>query len=74
MPKAFLFPCKAPSAEFAPDPALDPLWISAKEPFKGAKKGDLGFQVTVKVAPQEAPEPKKDEPARLAPVVPTEKK
>ncbi len=58
MPKAFL-PCKAPSAEFAPDPALDPLWISAKEPFKGAKKGDLGFQVTLKVAPQDVPEPAK---------------
>src|SRR5206468_2201250 len=26
-PKTFL-PCKAVSAEFAPDPALDPLWIS----------------------------------------------
>lgn len=50
MPKV-LFPCKSPSAEFA-DGALDPLWISAKEPFKGAKKGDLGFQVTVKVVPE----------------------
>ena len=55
MPRAVL-PCKAPSAEFAPDPALDPLWISAKEPFKGAKKADLGFQVTLKVAPQDLPE------------------
>jgi hypothetical protein len=50
MPKA-LFPCKAPSAEFAPDPALDPLWISPKEPFRGAKKSDLGFQVIVRAAP-----------------------
>ena len=58
MPKALL-PCKAPSAEFAPDPALDPLWISAKEPFKGAKKGDLGLQVTVKVSPTDPPEPAK---------------
>ena len=58
MPKCLL-PGKAPSAEFAPDPALDPLWISAKEPFKGAKKADLGFQVTLKVAPQEVPEPAK---------------
>ena len=49
MPKCAL-PCKAPSAEFAPDPALDPLWISAKEPFKGAAKKDLGFQVVIKVA------------------------
>lgn len=57
MPKA-IFPVKAPSAEFAPDPALDPIWISAKEPFHGAAKKDLGFQVTVKVAPEEVPAPK----------------
>jgi hypothetical protein len=55
MPRS-VAPCKAPSAEFAPDPALDPLWISAKEPFKGAKKADLGFQVTLRVAPEEVPE------------------
>jgi hypothetical protein len=48
-PKAIL-PCKAASAEFAPEPALDPLWISAKEPFKGAQKKEFGFQVTLKVA------------------------
>jgi hypothetical protein len=45
-----LLPCKTASAEFAPDPALDPLWISAWEPFKGAKKADFGFQVTIKVS------------------------
>jgi hypothetical protein len=45
-----LFPCKAASAEFAPDPALDPLWISYWEPFHGAQKKDFGFQVTIKVA------------------------
>jgi hypothetical protein len=50
-PKCVL-PCKAPSAEFAPDPALDPLWISYWEPFHGANKKDFGFQVTVKVAPE----------------------
>lgn len=50
MPKVLL-PCKSPSAEFA-DGALDPLWISAKEPFKGAKKGDLGFQVTITAVPE----------------------
>jgi hypothetical protein len=44
--------CKAASAEFAPDPALDPLWISAFEPFHGAAKKDFGFQVTMKVAPE----------------------
>ena len=47
---------KAPSVEFAPDPALDPLWISAKEPFHGAAKKDFGFQITVKVVPEEVKE------------------
>ena len=42
---------KASSAEFAPDPALDPLWISYWEPFHGAIKKDFGFQVVLKVAP-----------------------
>jgi hypothetical protein len=42
--------CKAASAEFAPDPALDPLWISYWEPFHGAAKKDFGFQVVLKVA------------------------
>jgi hypothetical protein len=41
---------KAWSAEFAPDPALDPLWISYWEPFHGAVKKDFGFQVVVKVS------------------------
>ncbi len=50
-PKKVL-PCKAASAEFAPDPALDPLWISAFEPFHGAQKKDFGFQVVVKVSPE----------------------
>jgi len=44
-------PCKAASAEFAPDPALDPLWISYWEPFHGAAKKDFGFQIILKVAP-----------------------
>lgn len=56
-----LLPCKAPSAEFAPDPALDPLWISYKEPFKGAAKKDFGLQITVKVADDTPEEPKKEE-------------
>jgi hypothetical protein len=42
--------CKRASAEFAPDPALDPLWISYHEPFHGVKKDSFGFQVIVKVA------------------------
>ncbi len=57
-PKTIL-PCKASSAEFAPDPALDPLWISYWEPFKGAQKKDFGFQVTIRVALEDA----KEEPA-----------
>ncbi|HKB40135.1 MAG TPA: hypothetical protein VKD72_27115, partial [Gemmataceae bacterium] len=44
------FLCKRPSAEFAPDPALDPLWISYWEPFHGVIKKDFGFQVTLKVS------------------------
>jgi len=42
---------KRPSAEFAPDPALDPLWINYWEPFHGVKKDTFGFQVILKVAP-----------------------
>src|SRR6185369_1738716 len=50
-----LRPCKAASAEFAPDPALDPLWISYWEPFHGAAKKDFGFQVSLKVSPDSEP-------------------
>jgi len=61
-----VFPCKAASAEFAPDPALDPLRISAWEPFHGAQKKDFGFQVILKVAADDsttdAPAPAKAEP------------
>jgi hypothetical protein len=42
---------KRPSAEFAPDPALDPLWITYFDPFHGVKKDTFGFQVTLKVVP-----------------------
>lgn len=70
-PHAFL-PCKACSAEFAPDPALDPLWISYWEPFHGIVKKDFGFQVTIRVAAENGtggerkeseslPAPKKDD-------------
>jgi hypothetical protein len=45
---------KAASAEFAPDPALDPLWISYWEPFHGASKKDFGFQIILKVSPEES--------------------
>jgi hypothetical protein len=42
---------KAASAEFAPDPALDPTWISYFEPFHGANKKEFGFRVTLRVEP-----------------------
>jgi hypothetical protein len=54
-----LRPCKAASAEFAPDPALDPLWISYWEPFHGANKKDFGFQIILKVAPESEAAPDK---------------
>jgi hypothetical protein len=47
-----MLPCKTASAEVAPDPALDPLWINAFEPFHGAAKKDFGFQVTSKISPE----------------------
>jgi hypothetical protein len=51
---------KAASAEFAPDPALDPLWISYWEPFHGVGKKDFGLQVTLRVAEDtNPPEPVK---------------
>ena len=62
-----VLPCKAASVEFAPDPALDPIWISYWEPFHGAAKKDFGFQIAIKVAPdptvgreQAKPEPGKE--------------
>lgn len=59
---------KRPSAEFAPDPALDPLWINYWEPFHGVKKDTFGFQVILKVAPDTGESPGDKIPA------PTEKK
>jgi hypothetical protein len=51
-----VLPTKGPSSEFAPDPAIDPLWLSYKEPFHGAVKKDFGFQITLKVAEETEPE------------------
>lgn len=48
-------PGKPASAEFAPAPALDPTWISYKDPFHGVAKKDFGFQVTLRVAPLKSP-------------------
>jgi hypothetical protein len=59
--------CKRPSAEFAPDPALDPLWINYFEPFHGVKKDTFGFQVVLKVMPDTTPEPKQPERLPVAP-------
>jgi hypothetical protein len=54
---------KRPSAEFAPDPALDPLWINYFDPFHGVKKDTFGFQVTLKVAAETDDPPAKKEEA-----------
>jgi hypothetical protein len=43
---------KAAAAEFAPDPALDPTWISVTDPFRGANKKEFGFRVTLRVEPE----------------------
>jgi hypothetical protein len=43
--------CKGTSAEFAPEPALDARWISTCEPFHGVNKKNFGFQVILKVVP-----------------------
>ena len=40
---------KAAAAEFAPDPALDPTWITVNDPFRGANKKDFGFRVTLRL-------------------------
>jgi hypothetical protein len=59
---------KGPSAEFAPEPALDPLWISYWEPFHGTSKKDFGFQVILKVAEDtDQAEGGKKEPESLPP-------
>ncbi len=58
-----LLPCKAASAEFAPDPALDPLWISYWEPFHGAGKKDFGLQVILKVQDDSASKNGETKPA-----------
>jgi hypothetical protein len=65
MAHPYIVPVKGPSAEFAPDPAIDPLWLSYKEPFHGAIKKDFGFQLILKVAEETAAEngAKEEEPA-----------
>jgi hypothetical protein len=60
---------KGPSAEFAPDPAVDPLWLSYHEPFHGVKKDAFGFQVLLRVVPEtdEGDSGKKKGPERIVP-------
>jgi hypothetical protein len=42
---------KAASAEFAPEPALDPIWVGGpRDPFHGVAKKDFGFRVTLRVS------------------------
>ncbi len=48
-------PCWPASAEFAPD-ALNPKWIGYWEPFHGAAKKKFGFQVRLRVEPEETSE------------------
>ncbi len=59
--------CRGPSAEFAPEGALDLRWVSSREPFHGASKNSFGFQVILKVVPADglnAPDPVTSMPAR----------
>jgi hypothetical protein len=58
---------KKSSAEFAPDPAIDPLWISYHEPFHGVKKDTFGYQVVVKVVPDTAEDNGDKKPAEPVP-------
>jgi hypothetical protein len=48
---------KAASAEFAPEPALDPLWVGGpRDPFHGAGKKDFGLLFVLKVTEMPPPE------------------
>jgi hypothetical protein len=42
---------KAAAAEFAPEAALDPTWISITDPFRGANKKEFGFRVILRIEP-----------------------
>jgi hypothetical protein len=48
-------PLRAATAELAPDPALNPIWIDVKEPFHGADKKSLGVQIILRVVEEPAP-------------------
>ena len=42
-------PASSASAEFAPEAALDPMWLGLRDPFHAAVKKNYGFQVIIKV-------------------------
>jgi hypothetical protein len=47
---------KAASAEFAPEPALDPLWVGGpRDPFHGAGKKEFGLVFVLRVTEDAAP-------------------
>jgi hypothetical protein len=73
MAHPYIVPVKGPSAEFAPDPAIDPLWLSYKEPFHGAIKKDFGFQLILKVAEETEPEKTENAAKEEAPPSPRER-
>jgi hypothetical protein len=55
-PKALLG--KSASAEFAPDPALDPIWVGGpRDPFHGLGKKDFGLQLTLRLAEETSQAP-----------------
>jgi len=60
-------PLLAGTAEFAPDPALNPIWIDLHEPFHGAEKKNLGVQITIKVVEETVQEAGKEPSAADAP-------
>jgi hypothetical protein len=50
---------RSASAEFAPDPALDALWIGGpRDPFHGAGKKEFGLRITLKVEPETPENPR----------------
>jgi hypothetical protein len=50
-----LLPSTLASAEFAPESALDPLWLGTRDAFHGVVKKDFGFQLSLKVTPDLTP-------------------
>lgn len=59
---------KPAAAEFAPDPAVESDWLSKREPFHGASKKDFGFQVILRIIPEENGDEPKSKPANAGAV------